>query len=287
MLQELNQGIAFIEANLTHELSPKTVAAHIGVSDYHLRTVFFYLAGMTLSEYIKNRRLSEANRALLLGRKVTDVAYEYGYQSIDGFTRAFKKWSGFLPSDAVKKKVQKTFPKLSFVITVKGGNSMECRIEEKPAFYLAGVARRVPMQFEGVNDAILELAKSITQEQRQAMHALKNMEPFEIVNASYDADAGFLQEEGDLTHLIGVLTTEETVDNCLVKVPINACTWAVFPNEGPFPETLQETMGNIYGVWLPTSGYEVLDLPTFSFTKMDAQKADYAYSEVWTPVKRK
>lgn len=52
---------------------------------------------MTLSEYIKNRRLSEANRDLLNGEKVTDVAFKYGYQSIDGFTRAFKNGVGFCP----------------------------------------------------------------------------------------------------------------------------------------------------------------------------------------------
>ena len=47
---------------------------------------------------VKNRRLSEANKELLQGAQVTDVAYQYGYQSVDGFTRAFKKWSGILPS---------------------------------------------------------------------------------------------------------------------------------------------------------------------------------------------
>lgn len=93
---------------------------------------------MTLSEYIKNRRLLETNKDLLRGEKVTDVASKYGYESIDGFTRAFKKWSGFLPSDVTKKGVSKSFPKLSFIISIKGGTAMDFRIEEKPAFYLAG-----------------------------------------------------------------------------------------------------------------------------------------------------
>lgn len=287
MLQALNRAIDYIEAHLSDELSPGAISEYVGVSDYHFRTVFFYLAGMTLSEYIKNRRLSEANKDLLQGKKVTEVAYQYGYQSMDGFARAFKKWSGFLPSDAVKRGVGKSFPKLSFIITVKGGNSMECRIEKKPAFYLAGVSKRVPMQFEGVNNAIVELAMGITEEQREEMHALQNMEPYQIVNASYDADAGFLKEEGDLTHLIGVLTTKEDVSGRLAKVRVEACTWAVFPNEGPFPETLQNTMARVYSEWLPASDYEVVALPAFSFTKMDETKKDHAYSEVWTPVRKK
>ncbi|MEL1136429.1 AraC family transcriptional regulator [Desulfitobacterium sp. THU1] len=287
MLNELNHVIDYIEEHLVDDLSLEEIANSVRVSDYHLRMVFLYLAGMTLSEYIKNRRLAEANKDLLQGEKVTDVAFKYGYQSMDGFSRAFKKWSGFLPSEVIRKGINKSFPKLSFVITVKGGVSMEFRIEEKPAFNLAGVCKRVPMQFEGVNNEIVKLAMSITEEQRKEMHALKNIEPYEVVNASYDADANFLKEEGDLTHLIGVLTTKDEISGNLARVPVAACTWAIFPNEGPFPSTLQSTMAKVYSEWLPSSNYEVINAPSFSFTKMNPQKKDYAYSEVWIPVRKK
>ena len=116
-----------------------------------------------------------------------------------------------LPSEVMKRGISKSFPKLSFTITVKGGCSMEFRIEEKPAFYLVGVSKRVPMQFEGINMEIVKLAESITEEQKEEMHSLQNMEPYEIVNASYEADYHFLKEEGYLTHMIGVLTTEDQV----------------------------------------------------------------------------
>ncbi|NYB75475.1 MULTISPECIES: AraC family transcriptional regulator [Sedimentibacter] len=287
MLKELNCVMGYIDDHLTDDISLDKISEYAGVSDYHFRKIFFYLSGMTLNEYIKKRKLSEANRDLLNGEKVTEVAFKYGYQSMDGFTRAFKKWSGFLPSDVIKTGISKSFPKLSFIITVKGGISMEFRIEEKPAFNLVGVSKRVPMQFEGVNNEIVKLAMSITDEQKEEMHSLQNIEPYEIVNASYDADANFLKEEGDLTHLIGVLTTKNQVSDLLDKIPVEACTWAIFPNEGPFPSTLQETMAKVYSEWLLSSDYEVINIPTFSFTKMDKHKKDYAYSEVWIPVKKK
>ena len=288
MLKELNHVIDFIENHLTDDdLSLEIISEYAGVSDYHFRKVFFYLSGLTLSEYIKNRKLSEASMDLLHGEKVTEVALKYGYQSMDGFTRAFKKWSGILPSDVIKKGISKSFPKLSFIITVKGGINMEFRIEDKPAFNLVGVSKRVPMQFEGVNNEIVKLAQSITDEQKEEMHSLQNMEPYEIVNASYEADANFLKEEGYLTHLIGVLTTENQVSHKLEKVPVKACAWAIFPNEGSFPSTLQETMAKIYSEWLPSSNYEVINVPVFSFTKMDKHKKDYAYSEVWIPVRKR
>ena len=68
---------------------------------------------------------------------------------------------------------------------------MEYRIVDKPAFNLVGVSKRVPMQFEGINNEIVKLAESITEEQREEMHSLQNIEPYEIVNASYEADANF------------------------------------------------------------------------------------------------
>ena len=179
---------------------------------------------------------------------------------------------------------RKIFFYLSGLITVKGGISMDFRIEDKPAFNLVGVSKRVPMQFEGVNSEIVKLAESITDEQREKMRSLQNIEPYEIINASYEADANFLREEGELTHLIGILTTENHVSDLLEKVPVEACTWAIFPNEGPFPSTLQETMAKVYSEWLPSSNYEVINAPVFSFTKMNTQKKDYAYSEVWIPV---
>ena len=287
MLNELNQVIDYIEDHLTDDLSLEAIAEYAGVSDYHFRKIFFYLSGFTLSEYIKNRKLSEANKDLLDGEKVTNVAFKYGYQSMDGFTRAFKKWSGFLPSDVIKNGINKSFPKLSFIITVKGGNTMEFRIEDKPAFNFVGVSKRVPMQFEGINNEIVKLAESITDEQKEEMHSLQNIAPYEIVNVSYDADANFLKEEGDLTHLIGVVTTENQVSDRLEKVPVEAGSWAIFPNEGPFPATLQETMAKIYSEWLPSSNYEVINAPAFSFTKMNEHKKGYAYSEVWIPVRKK
>lgn len=287
MFKELNQIMDYIEEHLTDDLSLGSISDYAGTSDYHLRTVFFHLSGMTLKEYVKNRKLSEANKDLLNGEKVTDIAFKYGYQSVDGFTRAFKKWCGFLPSDAIKKRTSKSFPKLSFIITVKGGTSMEFRIENKPAFHLAGVSKRVPMQFEGVNNEIVKLAQSITEEQRKEMHALQNITPYEIVNASYNADENFLKEEGDLTHLIGVLTTHTQISDALDKVRVEACTWAVFPNEGTFPSTLQETMAKTYSEWLPTSDYEIIQAPSFSFTKMNERVKDYAYSEIWIPVRKK
>lgn len=95
-----------------------------------------------------------------------------------------------------------------------------------------------------------------------------------------------MKEEGDLTHMIGVMSTRE-MSKQLEKLPVEAGLWAVFPNEGLFPSTLQQTWARIYSEWLLSSNYELIDKPSFSFTKMDELKKDFAYSEIWIPIKEK
>jgi len=119
LLQEFNQLMDYIEKNITKEISGEEISKIVGLSDYHFKRMFSYMAGMSLHEYIKNRRLSLANVELINGEKVTDVAYKYGYRSIEGFSRAFREWCGFLPSEVIKNKIQKSFPKFTFFIDIK------------------------------------------------------------------------------------------------------------------------------------------------------------------------
>ncbi|WP_215114818.1 AraC family transcriptional regulator [Exiguobacterium sp. s70] len=286
MLESLNRLMDHIDQHLTEDITSEDITRIVGVSDYHFRRMFSYMAGMTLNEYIRNRRLSEANKDLIHGKSVTDVAYTYGYQSVDGFSRAFRDWCGFLPSEVIKNKIQKSFPKFTFFIDIKGGISMEFKLEQKPSFNVVGVSKRVTIQFEGVNHDIVELAQSITAQQRSEMHQLADLYPNQVLNVSYDFDEGYLDETGSLTHMIGFATTQDNPYEDLEQITIESNLWAVFPNAGPFPETLQETMAKTYAEWLPTSSYELADLPSISFTKHDGP-SDNVYSEVWVAVKPK
>lgn len=162
---------------------------------------------------------------------------------------------------------------------------MDYRIEEKGTFAIIGVSKRVPIQFVGVNSSIVELAKAITEEQKEEMHRLGDLAPNQVVNASFQFDEGRLEEKGALTHMIGFLTSK--IDECkgLEQRIIPGHTWAIFPNQGSFPEVLQTTMANIFSEWLPNSGYELVEAPEISFTKWLNQGE--AYSEVWIAVTKR
>ena len=61
--------INYIEEHLLDEKVIDEAMKRVSVSELHLKNVFFFLTGMSINEYVKNRRLSEANYDLLHGKK--------------------------------------------------------------------------------------------------------------------------------------------------------------------------------------------------------------------------
>ena len=99
--------------------------------------------GLTLAEYVRRRRLTLAAGELLSGdARVIDIALKYGYNSPDSFTRAFRNLHNVTPQAAREPGVTLTaFPRIFFHIELKGGNDMDYKIIEKPAFPVALTAR--------------------------------------------------------------------------------------------------------------------------------------------------
>lgn len=286
MLKMMNEALDYMENHLSDEIDDRQIEKITGTSIYHFRRMFSYLSGMSLGEYVRNRKLSKATTDLLDGMSVTEVAFKYGYESVDGFSRAFKAWSGTNPSEVKGKNMLKAFPKLSFQLTVQGGVTMDYRIENMGPFKIVGKSKRVPLQFEGVNEEIVKLAQSITEEERKKLHTFANMEPHRVVNASYDFDEGWQEEKGSLTHMIGFLTTKESGFEGFDVVDVPALTWVIFSCKGEFPKVMQETMARFAAEWLPSSDYELVDAPNISFNG-DMSDLSNVYSEIWYAVKKR
>ena len=283
----MNEVLDYIESHLIDSIDDHELERITGTSAYHFRRMFSFLSGMSLGEYIRNRKLSNATFDLQNeGMSVTETAFKYGYESVDGFSRAFREWSGISPSEVKKKNMLKAFPKLSFQLTIQGGIDMDYRIEHKESFKIVGVSGRIPIQFEGESQAIIKLAQSITSEQREKMHRYMDMEPRTVINASYNFDEARMEEKGGLDHMIGVLTTKESDFESFDVVDVPALTWAVFSSKGTFPEVMQDTWGKIVSEWLPSSDYELVKAPEISFTG-DLTDRNNVYSEIWIAVKKK
>lgn len=287
-IKKMNEALDYIEENLDNEIDFKEVSRIALSSEYHFSRMFSFLAGMSLSEYIRKRRLTLAAFELSsMDVKVVDVAVKYGYNSPDSFARAFFNMHGLTPSEArLNGKSLKAYPRMTFQLSIRGGTEMNYRIVEKAPFRIAGIMKRVNIVFEGKNPEIAGMYQSLNEELINRMKSLSNVEPFGIISASTNFSEGRMEEKGKLDHYIGVATDKNETDG-LAVLEVSSHTWAVFEAVGPFPETLQNVWGRIYSEWFPSSNYEIAEGPEILWNESkDTSKADYR-SEIWIPVSMK
>lgn len=141
--QAIQNSIDYIEENITKEIHIEEVAKRAYSSAFHFQRVFGITCGLTLGEYIRRRRLTLAGRDLLSKKmKVIDVAFKYGYETPESFSRAFKKFHGITPSQVKNGCSLKSFSRLFVNRDLKGVTEMKFKIEEKPEIILVGYKKR-------------------------------------------------------------------------------------------------------------------------------------------------
>ncbi|MFE7062941.1 GyrI-like domain-containing protein [Sutcliffiella sp. NPDC057660] len=288
LLKSMNDAMRYIENNLTDEIDFKEVARIAHCSEYHFKRMFSFLAGITLSEYIRRRRISLAAFELTNSRmRIIDVAIKYGYSSPDSFTRAFYNLHGVTPSEARNNgQLLKTYPSMTFQLSIRGGDEMNYRIEQKEAFNIVGIMKRVPIIFEGENPEITAMWKSLSMDDIDRLKKISDVKPQGMIQASTNFSEGRMEEKGELDQYIGVATTQE----CPVgfsKLEVPALTWAIFDSTGPFPSTLQATWGRIYAEWFPSSTYQIAEGPEILSIKTKDLTSQSVKTEIWIPVKQR
>ena len=143
-MENLQNAITYIEENLTEEIKVRDVADKAYVSEFHFQRIFSALCGVSVGEYIRNRRMTLAAKELAAKEvKVIDVAVKYGYDSPDSFARAFTKFHGVTPSAAKEKGAKlRDFAPVRLSLSLEGGTMMEYKIVEKAAFTVMGRKRQ-------------------------------------------------------------------------------------------------------------------------------------------------
>ncbi|TXR90238.1 AraC family transcriptional regulator [Bacillus sp. BF9-10] len=287
-LKNMNAAMRYIENNLTNEINFKEVAKLAYCSEYHFKRMFSFLAGISLSEYIRCRRLTLAAFELKNSdAKVIDVAIKYGYNSPDSFARAFQNLHGITPSEARNSNHSlKAYSPMTFQLSIQGGNEMNYRIEEKESFRIIGITKRVPIVFNGVNEEIASMWKSLNPDVIQTLKSLSNMEPTGIISASTNFSEGRMEEKGEFDHYIGVATTKDCPEQ-FKQLEVAASTWAIFEAVGPFPDALQNVWGRIYSEWFPSSNYELAEGPEILWNEQKDISSPNFKSEIWIPVLKK
>lgn len=93
--------IKYIEENIKEDLTIDILANEVGYSVYHFSRIFKEQMGMSLMEYVRERRLICASKDIFSGKKIIDVSIEFGFKTHSGFSKAFKNKFGFTPTQHV------------------------------------------------------------------------------------------------------------------------------------------------------------------------------------------
>jgi len=283
-LQRMLDSMEYIESNLDNELFIDDIAAIACMSKFHFQRMFNMLTGYTVSEYIRNRRITVAAQELVNTRsKVIDVAIKYGYESPESFSKAFRKIHGISPSDAKKDSQSlKAYPKLSFQIQIKGDVEMDYKIVEKDAFTVVGKSIRTTT-IGGENNRKIAAFWEESNQNGFTGELAKNCGPLGLIGICMEFD----KQQENLTYLI---CAEKNIDQIPVEWEerqVPSATWAVFPVHGAMPDAMPRVWERIFSEWFPATGYEHAGGPEMEVYLSDADPSseDY-YSEIWIPIKK-
>ncbi len=140
LLTRMSLAIAYVEDNLTSDIDQEVLARIACCSIHNFYRMFSFITDISLTEYIRRRRLTLAAIELQSSDiKVIDLAVKYGYDSPVSLSRSFQTLHGLTPKEARADGVTlKAYPRISFQITIKGEKEMDYRIESKEAFQVFG-----------------------------------------------------------------------------------------------------------------------------------------------------
>ena len=97
---EIWKARKFIEQHSDEELSLSKVAKAVNVSANHLSEKFKKVTGVNFVDYVARVRFETARDILLnSNRRISEIAFAAGFQSLSQFNRVFKKLSGKSPTE--------------------------------------------------------------------------------------------------------------------------------------------------------------------------------------------
>jgi AraC family transcriptional regulator len=240
-----NRALWVIDRNLGADLTLAGIAGACGVSRHHLAHAFGQASGMTVMEYVRRRRLSEAARALAEGAgDILELALASGYRSHEAFTRAFRGVFATTP-DALRRRgstlglaltaplqlPERSRAGLATPVIVAGGAVLAVGLRERRSFADMAV---LPAQWRRFGPEIASIGDKASPV------------PLAILGEA-DNDGGF-----DYTCAVEVRSFAAAPAG-LARIRIRAQTYAVFQHAGHVSR-IGETYATILEDWLPGAG---------------------------------
>ena len=266
--QTLQSVLDYIDENISNEINAKIIAEKAGYSAYHFSRIFTRIIGISVMSYVTWRKLQYALHDLSCGKKVVDVAMEYGFETHGGFTKAFVHWFGFPPSLCklrltVKPPIKPTVKMLTNKFS--GGNAMNPHIIELTPFAAVGYPSRHKSENMKENVNAPTFWNTINLDYGTILTKLHNTftksKHFEI-SMCYDIN----ENTGEFTYILGrgIDNPDDltSIQPDMTKVDIVGGLYAIFstpPTADSFVQTAQDTWNEIFLKWLPQSEFEYDD----------------------------
>lgn len=257
--KSLNEVIEYIENNLEDKIEYAKLARILGVNEYTMKSIFSLICNMSVSEYIRKRRLSNAGFDVYQNtEKIIDIAVKYQYENATSFSRAFEKFHGMKPS-SVKNNPEKlkVFAKITFNENIKEHKNMEYSIiqEEEKVLYGKGI--------KTTEQTISKDAPKHCQDMKEKYGEIQyGMIVYEDRFESEDFEYWVLYDK-----------EKEGFE----KYVIPKSCWIKFQIPSQEAEDIQEMSNQFYLEFLPSTKYNLRDIPELEYYHD-------GITEFWVPI---
>lgn len=293
-IKSLQKTISYIETHLLENITPEDIAKEVYMSSFYLQKGFKIMTGYSIGEYIRYRRLYLAALDAISGtQKVIDMAYKYGYDTPESFTKAFSRFHGISPMQ-IRNHAEKikTFLPLKIKISIQGGNDMDYTVERMNGFQVIGFERE--FLFDSAYQEIPKFWNEFCEKYAKPLFSQEKPEN-EIQQMICDCCIGEFgvsishnEKDGKFRYLIAGTYKGGTIPEGMTIFTFPDMDWAKFNCMGSMPGALQSINTKIFQEWLPGNpDYEIaMETSIEWYSKGNMNASDYE-SAIWLPVKKK
>ena len=290
-IQLIQQAICYMEEHICEDIHYADVAKSIHMSSYNFHRTFSFAAGMTVSEYIRNRRLTLAAQELQsTDISVIDAALKYGYESPESFSKAFSRFHGSTPKQAKRKGAKlHLFNPLVIKITLEGGSIMDYKLEHRGQQQFLAMVRAFPNEIasddsdRSIPDFWTECGDKNLIESLQALCSAGKRDLYGLCSTTAGSETHF-------NYGIGILldgdTDQEKLEEFLQKGytiwKTEPADYAVFRCYGE--DGLGETWSKFFKEFSPQTGYMQTDGTDYEIYPEKGEPN--LFCELWVPVQK-
>lgn len=272
----VEKALWLIEHRYGQELTLEAMAEHIGVSRFYLSRSFPAATGMSISAYLRGRRLTEAAKALAAGAPdILSVALEATYGSHEAFTRAFRDQFGLTPE---RVRGQGCVSKLELVEPITLDDLTTLKLAD-PVYVDHG-----PLLLVGLLESYRDGDMSAIPNQWQRFAPWLGNIPHQVPNVTHGVVFNG-DDEGTTDYLTAVEVSDfSDVPAPLSRLRLGAQRYAVWRHAGHISE-IRAVWRTIWADWAQTRVKTLADAPFFerypeSFDPMSGEGG----FEIWLPV---